>query len=247
MFDTEQPCDLLVENEYHRVSRRLEDLQQVYRNLQDLAGAARTGQRPLGHVAAREQPDTTKTPGVASAFDDMEWRDVWFLCASPLPQTGPAGWPAPHHKTICARRLVEQPDGDLVICDLARKSQIRLCDRLEATAWIMGSEQVLLGPDGINDQHVASRHVAGALARIFEALWEDAVPVSCGDRPQELTKAQWRVLRLLALGLDDLAMAQVTGTTVRTVRSHVVAVLAALDAPTRLAAGVGAAARGWLG
>lgn len=247
MSDIEQRFNLLLVDEYHRVSGRLKDLHQVYRNLQDLAGAQRTGQRSPGHAAVREQPGTVKAPGLPRAFDDVEWQDVWFLCASPLPQTGPVGWPAPHHKTICARRLVEQPDGDLVICDLARKSQIRVCDRLEVTAWIMGGEQVLLGPDGINDQQAAPRHVAGALARIFEALWEDAVPVSGGDQPEGLTKAQWRILRLLALGLDDLAMARVTGTTIRTVRSHADAVLAALDAPTRLAAGVEATARGWLG
>ena len=237
----------LLEAGYDQLSGRLEDLQQAYRNLQRLADAIRKSQQPSDHLAASAQPDSGRPTDIAGAFKDMEWRDVWFLCANLLPQGGPVGWPAAHHKTICARRLIEQPDGDLIICDLARKSQVRLSDRLEVTAWILGGTRVLLGADGADGHYAAPRPAAAALARIFEVVWEAAVPVPSGDQPAELTRAQWRVLRLLGLGLDDLAMAQVTRTSVRTIHCHVAAVLAALDARTRLAAGVSAAARGWLG
>ncbi|MDQ7908256.1 hypothetical protein RB614_27390 [Phytohabitans sp. ZYX-F-186] len=78
--------------------------------------------------------------------------------------------------------------------------------------------------------------------------------LSCGGgstgsqttRPAELTGAQWRILRLMTMGMSDVALSSATGATVKTVRRHVTAVLLVLGARTRFAGGVEAARRGWL-
>ena len=160
-----------------------------------------------------------------------------------------AGLPRPHRRTICARRVVEEPGGDLAVQSLARDSQVRVGGCLDVSMWIVDGKHVIFGPmlPGFSDAaYIRSPHIAGALHHIFCMLWEKSVPVLPSKPPGGLTKAQWRVLRLLAVGLDDIAAARVTGTTVKTVRAHVAALMVALDAPTRIAAGAEAAARGWL-
>lgn len=64
--------------------------------------------------------------------------------------------------------------------------------------------------------------------------------------PGGLTTAQWRIFRLVAVGLDDAAIARATGTAIKIVRAPIAAILMALEAPTRFAAGAKASARGWL-
>ena len=57
---------------------------------------------------------------------------------------------------------------------------------------------------------------------------------------------QHRILLLLADGRRDQAVAASTGTSTRTVRRHIAALLRLLEADTRFAAAVEATRRGWL-
>ncbi|MGI5186250.1 BTAD domain-containing putative transcriptional regulator [Dactylosporangium sp. CA-152071] len=96
--------------------------------------------------------------------------------------------------------------------------------------------------------HIHSGPLLELLAEWFDLLWHDpgSTVVGGGADDAGLTGAQRRVLRLLAAGLTDEAIAHRTGTAVRTVRRHVGAILKVLGADSRFQAGAAAAKRGWL-
>lgn len=95
--------------------------------------------------------------------------------------------------------------------------------------------------------HVRSPALLAVLAEWFDLLWNDpGSTVVGGAAASELTVAQRRVLRLLAAGLTDEAIAHQTDTAVRTVRRHVSTILDLLNVDSRFAAGVAAVKRGWL-
>src|SRR5216683_5712297 len=68
-------------------------------------------------------------------------------------------------------------------------------------------------------------------------------PAAPGDR---LTAAQQAVLELMAKGLQDDKIAQLTRTSTTTVRRHIAAILRRLSVSSRFAAGAAAQRRGWI-
>jgi DNA-binding NarL/FixJ family response regulator len=92
--------------------------------------------------------------------------------------------------------------------------------------------------------------IISALREYFELLWERATPLkpqrsaAPGDR---LTPAQQAVLELMAKGLQDDKIAQLTGTSTTTVRRHITAIIRRLGVSGRFAAGAAAQRRGWIG
>ncbi|PRY00036.1 helix-turn-helix transcriptional regulator [Allonocardiopsis opalescens] len=88
---------------------------------------------------------------------------------------------------------------------------------------------------------VRTRVIAEGMLALADDLWRRGAhpPGSGEDHDRE-------VMRLLAQGLSDDAVARHLGVSVRTVRSRVADAMAGLDARTRLQAGVEAARRGWL-
>lgn len=99
------------------------------------------------------------------------------------------------------------------------------------------------------------------LIRFFDHLWDhEAVPLSpvaedetetadeaaeegCGDR---LTVREQALLRLMAKGLKDEAIARDLGVSPRTLRRLIADLMRRLDCESRFQAGVEATARGWL-
>ncbi|MER7334059.1 MULTISPECIES: LuxR C-terminal-related transcriptional regulator [unclassified Micromonospora] len=82
------------------------------------------------------------------------------------------------------------------------------------------------------------------LVLLFDACWSRAVPLGVDATALDVQALQ--VLKLLAAGLQDEAIARQLGTTTRTVRRRVQDVLAALHAKSRFHAGVEASRRGWV-
>jgi DNA-binding CsgD family transcriptional regulator len=92
-----------------------------------------------------------------------------------------------------------------------------------------------------------------ALSSLFELLWERAVPLRLGDigaGPDETDGGgedlDRLILRLLAVGLTDRAVARQLNLSQRTVQRHVATLMTRLGARTRLQAGVQGIRRGWL-
>lgn len=94
---------------------------------------------------------------------------------------------------------------------------------------------------------VRSPALLAVLTEWFDLLWNDPGSTVVGEGGSgALTPVQQKVLRLMASGLTDTAIAHRAGTSVRSVRRHISAILEALGAESRFAAGVAAAKRGWL-
>jgi DNA-binding CsgD family transcriptional regulator len=94
--------------------------------------------------------------------------------------------------------------------------------------------------------------VVEPLTALFESLWQRAIPVGGADpgdavARHEAPSAEDRVLlRLLAAGLKDGAIARNLGTSERTTNRRISELIDRLDAQTRFQAGLQAARRGWI-
>ncbi|MEU9042741.1 MULTISPECIES: helix-turn-helix transcriptional regulator [unclassified Kitasatospora] len=85
------------------------------------------------------------------------------------------------------------------------------------------------------------------VAELFEYFWSAAwTPPELGPEEREMTDRQLAVLRLLAAGLTDAAIARKLEVSERTVRRLVAELTAGLGAESRFQAGVHAARRGWI-
>ncbi|GHJ48870.1 LuxR family transcriptional regulator [Catellatospora sp. TT07R-123] len=87
-----------------------------------------------------------------------------------------------------------------------------------------------------------------ALVSLFFFVWEMSTPVgtSKSSDSTELSAQEKHVLRLLAAGYTDEAMARRLGVSVRTIRRGTAELLQRLGAQSRFQAGVLAAERGWI-
>lgn len=98
------------------------------------------------------------------------------------------------------------------------------------------TRRILLGPSALLD--VVVQH--------FESLWEKATPLDDSVTQDEIGPRDRELLRLLASGMKDRAIARTMGVTERTVGRRVTELMERLDADTRFKAGVQAALRNWL-
>jgi DNA-binding CsgD family transcriptional regulator len=97
--------------------------------------------------------------------------------------------------------------------------------------------------------------IIAALRDYFELLWDRATPVgpSRARRPEGrtpgngLTPTQQTVLRLMADGHHDEAIATRAGISTTSVRRHIKAIMDKLGVNSRFAAGAAAQRRGWIG
>lgn len=88
-----------------------------------------------------------------------------------------------------------------------------------------------------------------ALIALFEGIWARAVPMR-SDRlagPEELAPRAADVLRLMAAGLKDEAIARALNLSRRTVQKHVTDIMNTLGARNRFQAALLASDRGWVG
>jgi DNA-binding CsgD family transcriptional regulator len=100
--------------------------------------------------------------------------------------------------------------------------------------------------DGNNGLFVREPALVNALAELFDLVWDRAVPLSVIDTPADAARGGQDLLNLLAAGAKDETIARQLDVSLRTVRRHVAALLAALGARTRFQAGAEAVRRGWL-
>ncbi|MEV7772619.1 helix-turn-helix transcriptional regulator [Kitasatospora sp. NPDC086791] len=85
------------------------------------------------------------------------------------------------------------------------------------------------------------------VVELFEYFWSAAwTPPELGPEEEDMTDRQLAVLRLLAAGLTDAAIARKLEVSERTVRRLVAELTAGLGAESRFQAGVHAARRGWI-
>ncbi len=143
----------------------------------------------------------------------------------------------------------------------ARGGEFRLSSRLPVKLVLFDRTAALLplheDRPSAGSLVVHSPALVGALAALFEAVWEHAVPVSLESRQdwpalrqtRQTTRIDERtqaILDLMATGMKDDAIARVLDISRRTVQKHVSEAGSALGARTRFQIALRAAEQGWL-
>ncbi|MCT9008519.1 helix-turn-helix transcriptional regulator [Streptomyces rhizosphaerihabitans] len=95
---------------------------------------------------------------------------------------------------------------------------------------------------------VQDRVVVAYLLRLLDQMWEDAAPFEVSDLGYQGTVVEVRrsILRLMARGLSDEAVARRMGMALRTCRRHIAAIMQDLGVSSRFQAGIAAQRRGLL-
>ncbi|MEV5961876.1 hypothetical protein AB0L70_08950 [Kribbella sp. NPDC051952] len=116
-------------------------------------------------------------------------------------------------------------------------------------ALVGARSEVRRGPEFVAMVVHDSPLLAG-LARIFEALWRIAVPITGGTELNDVTAAPSleakRLLTYLSAGLTDESIAREFGVSERTIARRIGRLQEALGAQTRFQLGVQASRQGWL-
>jgi DNA-binding CsgD family transcriptional regulator len=235
---------------------RQEALRRAYQDLTRLHDAL-TSRPDAAGGAAWQALSTSEAAELADRLRRTARRElleVWTAA-----QTLTAGSPAlattgaVPHRMVVDRRVTHNPRGEQAVLALRQHVAVRLAAGVTACLRVIDGQHVLVWPlrdgyagdIGTGATYVDSPATAAAIGGLFEVLWSGASAAARTTRPEELTAAQWRILRLMATGMSDAALAAATGATVKTVRSHITAILRALAVPTRFAAGAEAARKGW--
>lgn len=169
------------------------------------------------------------TPGPAPTEQEVLDRGITFriLCdAEQLPAelsaefTNTHGLAARRHPSVAFRGVIADGRSALITMDRGATNH---------TALVVGPSPLLDG-----------------LAHLYEMTWSMGVPVGQDRDGAPLEEGELEVLKLLATGHKDEAIARQLGTTSRTVRRRVSNVLDALLARSRFQGGVEAQRRGWV-
>ncbi|GAQ61835.1 MULTISPECIES: response regulator transcription factor [Streptomyces] len=88
--------------------------------------------------------------------------------------------------------------------------------------------------------------VTEALQKLFEMAWQQATPLGQPTVDGELLEGERALIRLLAAGMKDEAVARHLGVSLRTLRRRVSELQERLGAASRFQLGVRAAQRGWV-
>ncbi|MFI5678915.1 response regulator transcription factor [Streptomyces cellulosae] len=88
--------------------------------------------------------------------------------------------------------------------------------------------------------------VTEALQKLFEMAWQQATPLGQPVGDGELNESEGALIRLLAAGMKDEAVARHLGVSLRTLRRRVSELQERLGAASRFQLGARAAQRGWL-
>ncbi|WUI04115.1 helix-turn-helix transcriptional regulator [Spirillospora sp. NBC_00431] len=225
-----------------------------------------------GRAAARPvQPDQPRRPPRASAHAGIDaalaaaTREVVVLCPLSAATGEPIGLPRRvDHDNLRrgVRYRVLFPDRARIVPAVAARlkalalagADVRTVPEVPGHAVIIdGTLAVLPGErhgDGpaIGVAMIRLRSVVEAVTRLFTQSWAAAVPIgTCGSSEHgELSDREKELLRLLAEGCTDAAIAVRLDVSVRTVRRGMAAIMSRLGARSRFQAGIKAADRGWL-
>lgn len=197
------------------------------------------------HASVRHQmrgfdrPPYVRTPGHDAAMEHRRLRDG--VTYRVIYDQQAVAWPGRMEQDILPSR--------------AQGEQARVRPELP-TKLLIADDQIAIIPISSSEHVMDFAYVIhpstllDALARLFDAEWERAAPLSAVTSrpaasvvPQQDTIA---LLSLLAAGQTDARIARSLGWSLRTTQRRVHQLMAALNATTRFQAGIAARDRGWI-
>lgn len=162
-------------------------------------------------------------------------------------------------RCVYDRSVFDQPDQARLLLDaVAGGEQARVMSGVPMKLFIIDGQQALLAleKDGDVVRSAVVIHPSSlleALRRLFESLWQRAVPITQpgvrtegANGPESPSEHDAVLLTLLATGLTDEAIARQLDVSQRTVQRYIRGLMDRLGADTRFQAGLQAARRGWL-
>jgi DNA-binding CsgD family transcriptional regulator len=152
-------------------------------------------------------------------------------------------------RNIYARAVLDVPGSDEMVrrCT-AGGWELRLLPDLPMKMVLIDESAALLplDPTGIGGAAlVRSPGIVAALRMYFEMLWHRATPLGPGGDGR-LSPTQSTILRLMAGGLTDTAIGRQIGSSERTVRRHITAILETMNVDNRMTAVAVAVREGWI-
>ncbi|GAA1996164.1 hypothetical protein JL107_07205 [Nakamurella flavida] len=154
-------------------------------------------------------------------------------------------------RSLCGLAAVQAPEGLRYFAEWAATGvQVRTTGRPMQRMIVVDAEAAVIpavvDADGGPALLVREPAMVDSLIRQFDALWDSAHVIG-DDSPQALRVTEIReILQLLSEGLTDEAVARRLRLSHRTVQRRVGAAMALMGTSSRFAAGVRAAALGWL-
>jgi sugar-specific transcriptional regulator TrmB/DNA-binding CsgD family transcriptional regulator len=246
---------LVVSREELKLRRRLEDLSRLR------GSATRLSRQLVGDV--RDTPDDVIHVVEGAPLVRQKFADVALLARSQVRRLEPMPLGEEQletqadatHRVVYERSALD--DADLL--DQVQQRQlagedVRLLPRPPARIILADDDLAFVAlddqPERIRGVLVHASPLLTSIATLFDLLWERAIPL---DGPDSEREDAWRIseedaalLRLLAAGLKDQAIARHLGIGLRTVVRRIGNLSRALDAETRFQAGLQAARRGLL-
>jgi DNA-binding CsgD family transcriptional regulator len=172
--------------------------------------------------------------------------------ANPPPQGSSAT--RARYRAVYERSVLEFPGGyEALEESVAAGEQARVVDRLPSKMVIVDRRiaMVALAPIATSGSLlVRSPMLIDALWTLFDAVWEQGVPIGAGA--PNAARNRWAapedraILHLMAAGLKDEAICRRLGMAERTVSRRISALMVQLGAATRFQAGIQATRRGWI-
>ena len=255
----------LLAGQQQRIDGELATLAQTYRQLEQ---AQRSYTRSADVTGGQSQLARVLTdPDEMSAWaDHLRYSADWeclMLETAPPPEVTPAverlqDVPVERQqrgvrvRSVYAREWLERSDwaGRLPAYLEQSAEQARFLSGMTLRMRIADDHTALVGlmPRALEGSLlIQAPHFVAALRQLFEYFWAQAEPLARKSPCEaDLTSTQQEVLRLLAAGLKDDAIARSLDISVKTVRRHIANLLHRLNTDTRFAAGAEALRRGWL-
>ena len=163
------------------------------------------------------------------------------------------------YKCLYDRNALEVP-GQLaaINAQVERGEEARVVGSLPVKLVVSDRETALVPLSIIGERFdgavvIHQSHLLQAIVALFDVLWERATPIqllhgdSSGNLSESSGQTEWPdILTMLAVGLQDKAIASQLGMDIRSVQRRVRRLMDELNAATRFQAGAESAKRGWV-
>lgn len=168
-----------------------------------------------------------------------------------IPRLSPAASsPPPVWRTVFTTGYLGSQYQQLIDTTVQSGGQARIVDNAPTKLLIADRSRALIPldrPGVAGVVHFGSAVVVDALAVLFDAIWERAMPYPPDSTESDtLTPIERRIATLLCTGIRDDELATAVHLSVRAVRRHIASIMDKLGAGTRFAAGVQLVRRGWI-
>jgi DNA-binding NarL/FixJ family response regulator/AraC-like DNA-binding protein len=153
-------------------------------------------------------------------------------------------------RTLCLDAIAVDPEAMDYAHELAAAgAEIRLVSHLPMRMIIIDGTAAVVpqNPRHAADGAYVFRHesIVLALHALFESYWDQGLPLLSDESPRDCNHFELAVVRLLASGAKDDAVARQLGTSVRTVRRIIADLMNRAEVSSRFALGVYAAKHYW--